>query len=100
LASLIGIAVLAYFVPHVPVLSRLTLTASEKVSEGFTVQEPEAAAQMVGKRGLSVTKLRPTGKARFGDEVLNVDTDGEFINEGEVVEIVEASGNRILVRKC
>jgi len=99
-ASLIGIAVLAHLVPRAPVLRRLTLTSSEQVSEGFTAQAPEAAAEMVGKRGMTVTKLRPTGKARFEDRVMNVETQGEFVNEGEPVEILEASGNRIVVRKC
>ena len=50
-------------------------------------------------KGVSVTTLRPAGKAEFGDEVLNVETEGEFVEAGVKVEVVEVSGNRIIVRK-
>jgi membrane-bound serine protease (ClpP class) len=93
-------ALLAMWLPNIPVLKRLTLTSSEMASEGFTVQPPEASSKMIGQRGVSTTKLRPSGKARFDGNVIVVDTDGEFVDAGQAVEVIEASGNRIVVRKC
>jgi membrane-bound ClpP family serine protease len=55
-------------------------------------------------KGTAVTALRPSGKAEFAAdqerEILQVETDGEFLQAGTVVEIIEVSGNRILVRKA
>jgi membrane-bound serine protease (ClpP class) len=51
-------------------------------------------------KGVAVTTLRPSGKAEFGDEVLNVETDGEFVETGTTVEVMEVIANRIVVRKC
>ncbi len=41
----------------------------------------------------------PAGKARFGDSVVDVIADGEMIEPGKTVEVVEVRGNRVLVRE-
>jgi membrane-bound serine protease (ClpP class) len=46
-----------------------------------------------------VTDLRPAGKAEFDGEVLAVESDGEYVEAGSPVQVVEVAGNRILVRK-
>jgi membrane-bound serine protease (ClpP class) len=51
----------------------------------------------VGKRGITVTALRPAGKARFGDEVLDVLTDGNFVRAGRAVRVDDVQGARIQV---
>jgi len=56
--------------------------------------------RLLGKRGAAITTLRPSGKAEFEGEVLPVETDGEFLSIGDSVQIIEVSGNRIIVRKC
>jgi membrane-bound serine protease (ClpP class) len=43
--------------------------------------------------------LRPAGKARFGDEYLDVVTDGSYVERGHAVRIIEISGNRVMVRE-
>ncbi len=63
------------------------------------MQSLEASALLSGKRGTAVTALHPAGKADFDGEVLVVETDGEFIEPGSLVEVFEISGNRILVRR-
>jgi membrane-bound serine protease (ClpP class) len=98
-SSFVIFGVLAYTLPQLRLFSRLTLSASQKAEEGFTVQTKEEDA-LIGKRGRAVTTLRPSGKAELGDEVLYVETDGEFVEAGTEVEVVEVSGNRIRVRKC
>ena len=51
----------------------------------------------VGDRGVALSLLRPAGKADFNGRRIDVVTDGDFIKKGEKVEIVEISGNRIVV---
>jgi membrane-bound serine protease (ClpP class) len=49
-------------------------------------------------QGKSVTMLRPSGKARFADHVVDVVTEGEFIAPETQVAVVSADGMRVVVR--
>ncbi|HLQ74036.1 MAG TPA: nodulation protein NfeD [Bacillota bacterium] len=53
---------------------------------------------LVGKLGVTVTPLRPSGTARFDDERLDVVSEGSFIEKDKQVEIVHVEGMRIVVR--
>lgn len=52
----------------------------------------------VGQRGVTVTRLLPSGKARIGNRLVDVISDGTVIEAGAAVEVVEAVANRIVVR--
>jgi membrane-bound serine protease (ClpP class) len=43
--------------------------------------------------------LRPAGKAQLGDRIVNVISEGPFIGADAAIEVVELSGNRIVVRQ-
>jgi membrane-bound ClpP family serine protease len=47
---------------------------------------------------MTTTPLLPGGKARFDDDVLDVSSDGEVIERGMMVEVIEVRGNRVFVR--
>ena len=49
--------------------------------------------------GVAETALRPTGKALIDGRRLDVVSDGDFIEQGVAVEVVEVAGPRIVVRK-
>jgi len=50
-----------------------------------------------GQSGTAETRLRPSGKARFGDEIVSVVSDGAAIDPGQPVRVVQVHGNRIVV---
>ncbi len=52
---------------------------------------------MVGDVGRADSALRPAGRARFGHRMLDVMTDGDFIDPGTNVRIVSISGRRVFV---
>ncbi len=54
---------------------------------------------LVGTRGTTTTQLTPCGKARFDDLLVNVIADGEVIDRGAAIEVVEVRGSRVLVRE-
>jgi len=99
-ASFIAFTLFAYYLPKFKPFSRLTLETTQSPEQGFTVQSKEMDSQLVGKKGIAITTLRPSGKAEIDNQVIAVETDGEFLVAGESVEIIEVSGNRIIVRKC
>lgn len=53
---------------------------------------------LLGSRGVTTTKLMPSGKARFEDRMVDVIADCETVERGSEVEVVEVRGNRVFVR--
>jgi len=53
----------------------------------------------VGDTGTADSPLRPAGKVLFGDEPVDVVTEGSFIEKGVQVRILKISGNRTVVRE-
>jgi membrane-bound serine protease (ClpP class) len=97
--SLVLLVFLLRIFPRTPGLKRLILESNQDATAGYTVQSVESSALLTGRRGSAVTALRPAGKADFEGEILVVETDGEFIEAGTPVEVIEVSGNRIVVRR-
>jgi len=99
-ASLIAtflVATLSFrFMPKFPLLSKLILTSEEKREKGFR-SAPVELEKFIGKQGMTLTMLRPVGKAQFGDTILDVVSEGELIEKGKQVKVMKVEGNRIVV---
>jgi membrane-bound ClpP family serine protease len=70
--------------------------------EAETIRRRESLVNfndLVGTRGATTTQLTPCGKARFGDMLVDVIADGEVIDRGAAIEVVEVRGSRVLVRE-
>lgn len=95
--------VLSRYFGSLPVVNRLVLNpadASPASPADGKVKPPPAfqvAAVGVGDWGVAQSALRPSGRARFGDETLDVITDGSYVAAGQQIRIVEMQGSRILV---
>jgi membrane-bound ClpP family serine protease len=88
------------FLPHTPMFNRMLL-APPSADELSQISAREALAQfehLVGQQGVAVTPLLPSGKARFGEVLVDVLADREFIERGKPVVVVQARANRVLVR--
>lgn len=93
-------ALMRRYLPHTPMFSNMVL-APPSNEEASRLSERESLARLDhlhGRQGVAFTPLVPGGKVRFGDELVDVLTDGEFIDRGLPVEVVEVRGNRVLVR--
>ncbi|MDR2571119.1 MAG: hypothetical protein LBD23_12655 [Oscillospiraceae bacterium] len=75
---------------------RLVLKESETLEQGFSGTED--MAYLMGKTGTVVTICRPVGNVDFDGVKLEVVTQGDFIEKGEEVEVVEIEGNRVVVK--
>ena len=53
----------------------------------------------VGDLGRSASPLRPAGRARFGERYLDVVADGSFVDPDRAIQVIQVSGNRIVVRE-
>ena len=101
-AALFAAALLSRkWLPHAPILSRMILAPPEN-AELESIQQRELLVdlhELVGTKGVTSTPLMPAGKARFGDAVIDVIADGDMIDPGKTVEVIEVRGNRVVVRE-
>ena len=98
--GVISIGVIRRFLPHTPYFNRMLLSPpeGEQLEEIQRKEALVAWGHLSGKRGITTTQLTPSGKARFGDEVVDVISDGDLIPKGAAVYVAEVLGSRVLVR--
>jgi len=53
---------------------------------------------LLNQIGETLTPLRPGGTARFGDDRIDVVSDGTPVDAGKAVRVVSVEGHRIVVR--
>jgi len=109
LAGAITLAFLvAWYLPSIPYASRLILKPPAEAHDGFDGDEAAAAAAeglqpelaaLLGAIGVAATALRPAGIARFGDDFIDVVSEGSYIAAGTRVQVVEIEGNRVVVKE-
>ena len=56
-------------------------------------------APLLGMVGRALTPLRPSGKVEIDGKVLDVIAEGDFVESGEKVEVIDASVFRAVVRR-
>jgi membrane-bound serine protease (ClpP class) len=99
--SFVVIALLARYLPRTSIYRRFALMDSNPPGPslgGAPRQFATALALAPGMQGTAVTVLRPSGKARFADRVIDVVTEGEFIAPQTPVTIIQADGMRVVVK--
>lgn len=99
LGAVIGFMVVASMFRHVSFFRRLSLATTQDVSEGYTVQAAELYGGYIGRRGTALTTLRPSGKADIDGEPYSVESDGEYIEAGTPLEVIDVRGSNLIVRK-
>ena len=100
--SLIGILGAAAGVATLGILLRRWLPSTPILRN--VVLEPPADAgpddaidELIGRIGTTTTRLAPAGKARLGDSVRDVASDGPLIEPGTAVRVVGVRGGRVIV---
>jgi membrane-bound serine protease (ClpP class) len=78
--------------------SRFSLKTELSQKDGVTSQAGNLI-NLVGLSGKTATILRPAGKAVIDQKKYDVVSVGDYIGQNEDVEVVEVSGNRIIVRR-
>ncbi len=91
-----GFLLMRIMLPHVPLFRGLVMEASDEamISEQEKIVD---YSYLLGRQGTATTPLRPSGKAKFGDEVVQVVSDGSALSEGELVHVIEVHANRVVV---
>ena len=102
----IGFILVAYlsmkYLPKTKILAGLTIEGRFiKHINKPSITSPKQDNEMIlviGQKGVISSPLRPSGKAKFGEAIVDVVSDSQFIELDRQVEITEIDGNKILVR--
>lgn len=99
IGALILIGVLMIALPQSRLFSRLVLKSDAELPPDEKKHQSQESHDRIGERGTALTDLRPVGKARFGEDVLIVQTDGEYIEKDCDLIVIRNEGLRVVVRK-
>src|SRR6266568_1483484 len=101
--SFIVIAMLARYLPRTSIYRRFALLDSNPPGPSLAGVPREFATAITlkpGMQGTAVTVLRPSGKARFADHVVDVVTEGEFIAPQTPITVIQTDGMRVVVKSA
>ncbi len=105
--TMAGAGVLAFilsrYLPKIPYANRLMLVPPEDKQDLEDESSPlpgvDAAVSLLGQVGTATSMLRPAGMAKFGDRYIDVVTEGDFIEPGAPIQVIEVEGTRIVVKR-
>lgn len=95
--AMIGMVILMkFFGKKLHVLNKLVLMDATTTEEGYVSNVNRT--ELLGQVGKTLTPLRPSGTMVFGNERIDVVSEGGYIDAHKHVEIVKVEGSRIVVR--
>ncbi len=100
--AVVGALALTWSLPNLPVLNRMVLRPPDTElaeDESPASLSTSGAFALLGAMGVAATPLRPSGKAQFGEQFVDVIAEGDFVSPGGRVQVVEVDGTRIVVRE-
>src|SRR5437763_9403645 len=100
-AAAIVIALLAKYLPRTSFYRRFALLTTNPPGPSLPRVPREFATAVdlsPGTEGVSLSILRPSGKARFVDQIIDVITQGEFIPPNTSITVVRLAGMRVVVK--
>jgi membrane-bound serine protease (ClpP class) len=94
--SLAGIFLLMRFLPEMRVAEGIL--SDNPVAPTLTPTDAMSQVAQIGDIGVVTGTLRPAGMARFGQEVVEVATQGQYVDMGQKVQVIKHEGKSIIVR--
>jgi membrane-bound serine protease (ClpP class) len=101
IGAAVVIAILARYLPKTSFYRRFALITTNPPGPSLAGVPREFTTALdlsPGAEGKSLSILRPSGKARFLDQIIDVVTQGEFIPPNTSITVVRKDGMRVVVR--
>ena len=92
--SIVATGGVIYYVFTTRSIDKFTLKSAitSKVNQGST------DTLNIGQKGVSISTLKPIGKAEFDDVTYEVSSNGEYIEANSEIEIISINRNKIIVK--
>jgi len=100
--SMVGMLVLMRFLPKARFGRWLVLETTlgsdpAATSDDSWQSAPAEWAEYLGQSGVAATDLRPSGKARINGKLVDVISQGQAIDKGDPISVIEVEGVRVVV---
>ena len=95
--TLVGMVALSKYLPQIPYLRNVV--PANPTADAVAIDDPYDQLARIGDIGYCESPLRPAGKARFGSMLVDVVSEGDMVDAGAKIEVIERRGNRVVVRE-
>ena len=95
--SIIFFLLIVSRLPSSKLWNKVVLQKSSRTEEGYV--SAAERAELVGKTGEVLTELRPSGTARIDGCLVDVISEGAFIQKGKSIVVLSVNGSRVVVRE-
>ncbi|HEX5659628.1 MAG TPA: NfeD family protein [Polyangiales bacterium] len=99
--TMVGMIIAARYLPRTRLFSGLILKSaltSNTSHDGPRSFVSADESKYVGQSGVAESDLRPVGVARFGEQRIDVVSEGGYVRAGSRVRVIAVEGARIVVR--
>ncbi|MEW6195097.1 MAG: NfeD family protein [Bacteroidota bacterium] len=97
----VGSSVIIFFLlkylPKTEMLNKLILKEQVAAKSGYAAKP--SLADLIGKEGIALTDLRPSGTALIENNRVDVVTEGDYINRDSGIKVKSVEGSKIVVGK-
>ncbi len=97
LAAILLSLFLLRFLPRLPFGRSLVLRTELDTADGYE-SAPDSDHALLGKRGRTLSALRPAGIAEIDGERVDVVSLGDMIDAGTSIQVLRVDGNRVVVK--
>ena len=100
LSALVAVGMVFWLTPKVNewgAFKHLTLASTQESSQGYTSRI--YAESLLGKTGKVHSRLRPSGRVEIDGEIYDAYSRGEFLEQGEAIEVISTEGTSLRVKK-
>ncbi|MBU1107693.1 MAG: hypothetical protein KKB51_13560 [Candidatus Riflebacteria bacterium] len=98
-SAILGVAALLlwFFLvfPKTNLGKQFILKTESSAADGFVAVDDKSA--YIGKTGITLTMLRPSGIAKIDDERVDVISDGEFVEKGVRIKVIKTRQGGMIV---
>jgi membrane-bound serine protease (ClpP class) len=100
IGSALGLVMLTKYFPDMPLLNRMALTPGQLDDNDVGVSESAPVRRIsVGDVGVVESVCRPIGAVRFGEYLLDAESEGSVIATGKKVRVLRRDGNYVVVEE-
>jgi membrane-bound serine protease (ClpP class) len=100
LAAIAALVLIFFLAPKVNrwgAFRTIALATTQQRSAGYTSSIYQSS--LLGKEGITSTRLMPSGRVIIEDEVYDAYSRGEFIDQGEKIKVISTEGTSLKVKK-
>ncbi len=96
IATIVLAVILLKYLPKTSLMNNFVLNTSINSKSSYVINENRS--ELIGKEGIAISDLRPTGFAIIDGNRVDVITEGEFISRDSKIVVIKEEGSKVLVK--